>query len=171
MKTIAGLLCLLSVGASAAAPQEWYGTWVERSATPMTLVVEPAGRRHAVHVYMPPAFKPQVVMSFETRVRRQGRAVFVDGKPSERSDGDQTHRRSAHRQRVERSTARWPERRGRRCPPTARSCGSRTTTLSPSAARPQKPHSIGTRNHHESYRDRDSYTRRRLPGVAVPSRR
>ena len=50
MKAIAGLLCLLSLSASAAVPAEWYGTWVERSATPMTLVVEPAGTQRGSRI-------------------------------------------------------------------------------------------------------------------------
>jgi hypothetical protein len=83
MRTVAGLLCLLSVGASAAVPQAWYGTWVERSASPMTLVVEPAGDDAARFTYsMPPAFKTQVVMSFETAFDGRDVVVFVDGKPT-----------------------------------------------------------------------------------------
>jgi hypothetical protein len=82
MKAIASLLCLLSLGAAAAAPSEWYGTWVERSATPMTLVVEPAGSATRFTYRMPPDFKPQMVMSFETQFDGKDVPVLVDGKPT-----------------------------------------------------------------------------------------
>ena len=82
MKRIAGLLCLLGLSASAAAPEEWYGTWVERSATPMTLIVEPAGSATRFTYHMPPNFQPQTVMSFETAFDGKDVVVFVDGKPT-----------------------------------------------------------------------------------------
>jgi hypothetical protein len=82
MKRIAGLLCVLSLSASAAAPEEWYGTWLERSATPMTLVVEPAGSATRFTYHMPPDFKPQMVMSFETQFDGKDVPVLVNGAPS-----------------------------------------------------------------------------------------
>ena len=82
MKAIAGLLCLWSLSASAATPEAWYGKWVERSATPMTLVVEPAGAAARFTYHMPPNFKPTMVMSFETAFDGKEVPVLVDGKPS-----------------------------------------------------------------------------------------
>jgi hypothetical protein len=79
---IAGLLCLWGVSASAAAPEAWYGTWVERAASPMTLVVEPAGDATRFTYHMPPQFKPPIVMTFETKFDGKGVIVFVNGDAS-----------------------------------------------------------------------------------------
>jgi hypothetical protein len=82
MKRILVLLGLFSVAPLVLADDAWYGTWVERSAKPMTMTVEKAGSGAKFTYQMPPGFTPNMVMTFETQFDGQWVPVMVDGKPS-----------------------------------------------------------------------------------------
>ena len=82
MKRIAALFGLWSLATPAFADDPWLGTWVQRSKTPMTMTIEKIGASGAKFTYhMPPAMKPNVVMTFETQFDGKEVQVFVDAKP------------------------------------------------------------------------------------------
>ena len=82
MKRIIALSGLLYLATPAFAADPWLGTWVQRGKKPMTMTIEKAGASGAKFTYrMPPEFKPNMVMTFETQFDGNEVPVFVDGKP------------------------------------------------------------------------------------------
>ena len=65
-----------------AADDAWYGTWVQRSPSPMTMTVEKSGAGARFTYRMPPGSNPNFVLSFDTKVDGKEVPVLIDGKAS-----------------------------------------------------------------------------------------
>ena len=79
MKWVIALLGLLSFSPFASADEAWYGTWVERSATPMTMIMEGSGGGTKVTYHIPAA---NLVLSYDTRMDGNEVPVLINGKDS-----------------------------------------------------------------------------------------
>ena len=83
MKRVIAVLSLVSLSVSVwSADDAWYGTWVQRSALPMTMTVEKSGEGAKFTYRMPPGANPNFVLSFDTKGDGKEVPVLIDGKPS-----------------------------------------------------------------------------------------